>query len=53
MFFAALIGLVIGGLREPFISALIICAAGAVFAVAYLRASRARDRNAGPSHKVR
>jgi len=47
LFFTALIALILGGLREPYVSILVACAAGAVLVVAYLKASRARRDRGG------
>jgi hypothetical protein len=44
LFFAALTALILGGLREPYVSILIACGAGALFAGVYLRAASARRK---------
>ena len=51
LFFAALVALIPGGLREPYVSILIVCAAGAVFAAIYLKASFARCDHGGLTPK--
>jgi len=54
LFFTVLIALLVGGLREPYVSILVIGGAAAVFASVYLRASRARrDRDGGAKDEGR
>ena len=47
LFFAALVALILGGLREPYVSTSIVCGAGAVFAAAYWKASFGRRNHGG------